>query len=130
MVGFKFENFVRLQGLSNEAYNGKLARVISLSADKITGEFRVSLQVDDGVAVASHLSRQILVKTENMTRACDNCLHAGAATMQYCGSILQRRVPTKRLEAAQSRLQQHEFSTATRQKSPPSRSLSGQLIRS
>jgi hypothetical protein len=85
MVGFKFDNFVRLQELSNAAYNGKLARIESLCADESSGEFRVELQLDDDVAVASHLSREIVVKPENMVRACDCCHQAGAATMQYCG---------------------------------------------
>jgi hypothetical protein len=85
MVGFKLGNFVRLQELSNPAYNGKLARIESLSADVNTGEFRIVLQVDDEVLVASNLSRRILVKPENMLRACDCCHQAGSATMQYCG---------------------------------------------
>ena len=82
MVGFRFENFVRLQGLGNTAYNGKLALIKCLSADDNAGRFRVQLQVDE---VASHIPREILVKPENMVRACDCCHHAGAATMQYCG---------------------------------------------
>jgi hypothetical protein len=86
MVGFKCRNFVRLQGLSNAAYNGKLARVVSLVAHETTGKYRVELQVDDDVAVASQLSRDLLfVKPENMMRACDCCHLAGAVTMQYCG---------------------------------------------
>jgi hypothetical protein len=85
MVGFKLGNFVRLQGLSTAAYNGKLACVESGRADESTGEFLVELQADDEVAFASHLSRKILVKPENMARACDCCRLAGAATMQYCG---------------------------------------------
>jgi hypothetical protein len=83
MVGFKCGNFVRLQGLSNAAYNGKLARIKSLGADENTGRFRVEVQV--GEDLASNLSREFLVKVENMARACDGCRHAGAATMQYCG---------------------------------------------
>ena len=83
MVGFKYENFVRLQGLGNAAYNGKLAIIKSFTADEKTGRFAVELQV--GEVVASHLSRVILVKPENMVRACDCCHLAGAATMQYCG---------------------------------------------
>jgi hypothetical protein len=84
MVGFQYLNFVRLQGLKNAAYNGKLARIDSFP-DETTGRFLVELQDDDEAAVASHLSREILVKPENMVRACDCCRQAGAATMQYCG---------------------------------------------
>ncbi len=47
MVGFKLNNFVRLQGLSNEAHNGKLARIDCLLADVHTGEFRVEIQEDE-----------------------------------------------------------------------------------
>ena len=83
MVGFKFRNYVRLQGLST-TYNGKLARILSSGADEITGRFLVELQV--GEEVLSNLSREMLVKPANMVRACDGCRHAGAATMQYCGS--------------------------------------------
>ena len=83
MVGFKYRNFVRLQGLKNAAYNGRLARICSFSADQNAGRYLVELQIDD--EVAPHLNRDILVKSENMVRACDCCHHAGAATMQYCG---------------------------------------------
>ena len=84
MVGFKFNNFVRLHGLSSATYNGKLARITSVSPDEYAGRFRVELHVDE--EDASHLPRDvILVKPENMARACDRCYHAGAATMQYCG---------------------------------------------
>ncbi len=72
---------MHLQGLSNAAYNGKLAR-ISL-ADENTGDFIVELQDDE--EIASNLSRHVRVKLENMLRACDCCHQAGAATMQYCG---------------------------------------------
>ena len=84
MVGFKLDNYVRLQGLSNAVYNGKLAIILSLCADENTGRFRVTLQMDE--EVPSHLSREMLIKPENMVRACDGCHRAGAATMQYCGS--------------------------------------------
>jgi ankyrin repeat protein len=84
MVGFKYHNFVRLQGFSNAAYNGKLARIETI-ADPTTGRYRVALQDDDEAAVASHLSREILVKPENMLRACDCCHRADSTTMQYCG---------------------------------------------
>jgi hypothetical protein len=43
MVGFKFENWVRLHGLSNAAYNGKLARIESVMADETTGRFLVEM---------------------------------------------------------------------------------------
>ncbi len=82
MVGFKYGNFVRLQGLNNAAYNGKLAIIKCLSVDEHNGRFLVELQVDE---VAPDLSREMLVKPENMMRACDCCRHGGAATMQYCG---------------------------------------------
>ncbi len=83
MVGFKYDNFVRLQGLSNAACNGKLARITCLLADETTGRYRVVLQ--DNFPVASRLSREVFVKPENMMRACDCCHLSGAATMQYCG---------------------------------------------
>ena len=81
MVGFKLGNFVRIQGLKNEAYNGKLARIESVT-DK-NGRFAIELQ-DEG-EVASNLSRVILIRPINRVRACDCCHRAGAATMQYCG---------------------------------------------
>jgi hypothetical protein len=81
MVGFKYENFVRLQGLSNAAYNGKLGVIKCFSVDD-NGKFAVELQEGE---VALPLNREILVKPENMVRACDCCQQAGAATMQYCG---------------------------------------------
>ncbi len=85
MVGFHYENYVRLQGLSDAAYNGKLARIQCFSASENDGKYRVKLQVDEEVAVASQLSRELLVKPENMARACDCCHQSGAVTMQYCG---------------------------------------------
>jgi hypothetical protein len=80
MVGFKFQNFVRLQGICDKAYNGKLARIETVY---IAGEYGVELQADE--QIASHLCRKIRVKVKNMMRACDCCHQAGAATMQYCG---------------------------------------------
>jgi hypothetical protein len=82
MVGFRYENFVRIQGIADAAYNGKLGKIKSLSVEEHNGRFRVELQVGE---VASDLSREMLVKPENMARACDCCHNAGAATMQYCG---------------------------------------------
>ena len=82
MVGFKFENYVRLQDLPSP-YNGKLARILSLTSDDHGGRYRVVLQTGE---IATHLNHKILVKPENMARACDGCHHAGAATMQYCGN--------------------------------------------
>jgi hypothetical protein len=82
MVGFKYNNFVRLQGLRNAAYNGKIARITTISAEENDGTVGVELQENE---VAPTLSRKILAKPENMLRACDCCHLAGAATMQYCG---------------------------------------------
>ena len=85
MVGFRYGNYVVLQGLGNRAYNGKVAIIRTLlGADEDNGRIMVQI-VDEGVGVPSSLSRQISVKPENMVRACDCCRHAGAATMQYCG---------------------------------------------
>jgi hypothetical protein len=83
MVGFKYGNFVRLHGLNNAAYAGKLAIIKSISADENAGRYLVEVVV--GEVIASTLSREILVEPENMVRACDGCHLAGAATMQYCG---------------------------------------------
>lgn len=83
MVGFKYGNFVCLQGLKNEAYNGKLGIIKSLSPDENTGRYRVEVQIDEA---SQSNNREMLVKLENMVRACDNCWQAGAATMQYCGN--------------------------------------------
>jgi hypothetical protein len=84
MVGFKYNNLVRLQGLINAAYNGKVAVIISISADENAGRYRVELLLLGEVA-CSLSGQQILVKPENMARACDCCYLAGASTMQYCG---------------------------------------------
>jgi ankyrin repeat protein len=105
MVGFKYGNYVLLQGLSNAAYNGQLARIQCLSADVNNGRFRVELQVDEEVA-SSHLSREILVKLENMARACDCCHQAGAGTMQYCGKC--RNVAYCNAECQRSDWQRHK----------------------
>jgi hypothetical protein len=66
------------QSGTNAAYNGKLARVESISAEENAGRYRVELQVDE---VVYNLSRQILVKPENMLCACDGCHLVGAATI-------------------------------------------------
>ena len=85
MVGFKLGNYVRLQGLPDAAYNGKLARIKSVGAHEITGVFIIVLQGGEEVP-SSSLDREILVKQEHMLRACDGCRLAGATTMQYCGN--------------------------------------------
>jgi hypothetical protein len=101
MVGFKYENLVRLQGLNNAAYNSKLATIKSPFVEN-NGRFRVELQVGE----VSSLCREIFVKPENMARACDCCHNAGAATMQYCGKC--RNAAYCNVECQRSDWQRHK----------------------
>ncbi len=72
---------MRLQGLDNAAFNGKLGRIEGL-LDEITGRFPVVLVDDKAVETPP---REIRVKPENMALACTCCYNAGATKMQFCG---------------------------------------------
>ena len=67
MVGFKYGNFVRLQGLSNAAYNGKLAIVSGAISDD--GRYLAKLQDEDDEVGPSALKRVLRIKSENLAHA-------------------------------------------------------------
>ena len=79
---FKTGNTVRLKGLKNEAFNGKLGQIIPghVSDDE---RFIIALYDLPNRVIASS-NRQIRIKPENMEFACDHCFAAGAS-MQVCG---------------------------------------------
>ena len=81
MGGFKPHQLVRLQGLDNEAWNGKLALVKSLVLED--GRHRVQVRSEDGDAAT--LGQVVSIKPENMAHACNHCHKADVAEMLFCG---------------------------------------------
>ena len=78
----KIGSLVRLHGLSNVAYNGRLGQVIDIEDLETTGRLLVELLEE--TQVHPPLLQQIKIKPENMQTACSHCHNAGDK-MQFCG---------------------------------------------
>ena len=76
----KIGSLVRLHGLSNASYNGRLGKVIDVFDLDTTGRLLVKLQEE----VRSPLLQEIKVKPENILSACNHCFKTGDK-MQFCG---------------------------------------------
>ena len=76
----KIGSLVRLHGLGNAAYNGRLGKVEEVSELETTGRLLVLLQEE----VRPPLLRLIKIKPENMRTACSHCQKDGDK-MQFCG---------------------------------------------
>ena len=76
----KIGSLIRLHGLSNASYNGRLGRVIGIDDLDTTGRLLVKLQEE----VRPPLLQQIKIKPENMRTACSHC-HKAGDKMQFCG---------------------------------------------
>ena len=76
----KIGSLVRLHGLKNAAYNGRLGRVVSVLVLDMTGQLTVQLQEE----VRPPLLQKIKIKPENMSTACSHC-HKVGDKMQFCG---------------------------------------------
>ena len=76
----KIESLVRLNGLGNAAYNGRLGEVLNVLELDTTGRLTVQLLEE----VRPPLLQQIKIKPENMRTACSHCLKTGDK-MQFCG---------------------------------------------
>ena len=99
MAQFMVNHLVRLVGLNNADYNGKLARVNSV-LDETRGRHLVKLEGE----ILSTLNREIHIKPENLLHACEGCHAVGTATAdeqialkcarcrvaRYCNSDCQR----------------------------------------
>ena len=75
----KIGSLVRIHGLSNVAYNGRLGRVDEVSELNATGRLIVLLQDQ----VRPPLLQAIKIKPENMVTACSHC-HKAGDKMQFC----------------------------------------------
>ena len=82
MADFKHKigSLVRLHGLSNAAYNGRLGKVVDVADLGNTGRLLVELQEE----VRIPLLQEIKIKPENMRTACNHC-HKADDEMQFCG---------------------------------------------
>ena len=86
---YLIDQLIRLKGLKNEAYNGKLARVDFFSSTTEVchnGRYRVKL-LDEEI---SPLQSFIDVKPENMEHACKRC-HKGGENLLFCGKCRHSR---------------------------------------
>ena len=72
---FLLQQLVRVKGLKNAEYNGKLARIMYFPSLEVccNGRYRVIL-IDE---VAPPLVQDLSVKPENLEHACTNCLKGG-----------------------------------------------------
>ena len=78
----KIGRLVRLHGLNNAAYNGRLGRIVDVSDLDTTGRLKVRLR--EVVQVRPTLPQQeIKIKPENILTACNHCFKAGD-NMQFC----------------------------------------------
>jgi hypothetical protein len=86
MGGFKCGQIVRLRGLSNAAYNGKLALVKGLPAIDGGERHLVEVQDEDGeIDIRRGGNYEVIrIKPENMAHACNHCRNADVAKMQFC----------------------------------------------
>ena len=75
----KIGSLVRLHGLNNAAYNGRLGRIIHVSDLDTTGRLTIVFQEE----VRPPLLQQIKIKPENMSTACSHCHEAGDK-IQFC----------------------------------------------
>jgi hypothetical protein len=90
MVGFAPGYVVRLVGLRNGAYNGKIAEVES-KLDEESGRHWVEVLADELDGAADALLRHIRVKPANMVHACAQCHASEVAKMMICGKCKTAR---------------------------------------
>ena len=76
----KIGSMVRVHGLNNAAYNGRLGRVVYVLELETTGRLLVELAEE----VRPPLLQHIKIKPENMVTACSHC-HKAGGKMQFCG---------------------------------------------
>ena len=76
----KMGSLVRVHGLNNAAYNGRLGRIIEVSDLNTTGRLLVQLHE----RVRSPLLQHIKIKPENILTACSHCHKASDKKMQFC----------------------------------------------
>ena len=76
----KIGSLVRVHGLNNAAYNGRLGQVVDVSDLETTGRLLVQLHEE----VCPPLLQQIKIKPESMLTACSHCHKAGGDKMQFC----------------------------------------------
>ena len=76
----KIGSLVRVHGLKNEAYNGRLGSVVNVLELETTGRLTVKLQE----RVCQPLLQEIKIKPENMLTACSYC-HKADDKLQFCG---------------------------------------------
>ena len=75
----KIGSLVRVYGLKNTLYNGRLGKVIDVSDLDTAGRLLVQLKEK----VSPPLLQEIKVKPENMLTACSHC-HKAGDKMQFC----------------------------------------------
>ena len=75
----KIGSLVRVHGLKNTFYNGKLGKVDDVSDLDTTGRLLVLLQEE----VSPPLLQEIKIKPENMSTACSHC-HKTGDKMHFC----------------------------------------------
>ena len=87
-TNYQCNQLVRLRGLNNASYNGKLARVLFFPSAEVccNGRYRVKF-IDE---VAPPLLQSVDVKPENMEHACQRC-HKGGEKLMFCAKCKNAR---------------------------------------
>ena len=75
----KIGSLVRVHGLKNASYNGRLGKVVDVYELGTTSRLTVELQEE----VRPPLLQEIKIKPENMSTACSHC-HKAGVKMQFC----------------------------------------------
>ena len=87
-TNYQLGQLIRLKGLNNTIYNGKLAKIKLFASSELccNGRYRVKLM---GEAVPS-VQQVIDVKPENMEHACQ-CCHKSGENLMFCGNCKNAR---------------------------------------
>ena len=88
MSSFQLHQLVRLKGLNNAGFNGKLAEIGSFPSSQVycNGRYRVALLDEATVPLRQFVD----VKPENMEHACSRC-HKGGEKLMLCAKCKNAR---------------------------------------
>ena len=87
-TNYQFRQLIRLKGLNNTIYNGKLAKVTIFPSSGVCRNGRYHVELMDEVVPS--LRKFIEVKPENMEHACQ-CCHKAGENLMFCGKCKNAR---------------------------------------
>ena len=87
-TNYQLGQLVRLKGLNNVSYNGKLARISYFPSSEVCCNGRYRVDLTDEAAPSNH--QPVDVKPENMEHACQRC-HKSGEKLMFCGKCKNAR---------------------------------------